>query len=330
MGDKIIKPFYNVRIANNMQRAAADLAEKNRLLREQNEQQTMDRLHEMKGTTFTRLKTKSQMRREANHERRTCFNESLAYLVASAAYRAIPIDGKPQLSDDAQINLQENATFAGIFGLVQERMIKDPIISARVGETYSRYSNLQLGDVSSVAGGQAAAFAGVIASSHNPLRMVKDDFKVSTSQSVVDQLIYFGDTAAGMEKNDGSGALYEEFVEKLSEQVETAVVTALKEEAERVQMRQFLDESYAEDPYAKVSNRNLARQVSKSSVLNEVTMTVIAKAKTEGEWTHEQLMSEAVAQYAVMETLNSIGLLGRTKEEIISECIKTRTSLRRV
>jgi len=172
----------------------------------------------------------------------------------------------------------------------------------------------------------ASQLAVAIASSMSPVRERVEDKLVT--QNFIDTLITFGPEIDEQERQMGNLAegLYETFVQRLTEDVEQKVIASMKIEAEKAELQSFLKESYSEDKYAERNNRNLARAAKAPSVFREVYKTVAMKAGMEG-YTADMILGESIAQYTLLETLNSLELLGKTKEQIIDECIAKRRKL---
>lgn len=319
---KIIKPFFNARLANRMQACAKELNEQAQSFAKEQEDKTKNLLEGMVGSTFHRVKTKSVMRREANQAKRKAFLESLSIMIATAAYNAMPVDGKEELNENATL-AEQPKVFLNLLETVEDLVSKDPVTSMLVGDKYARVKVLNIGDREKL---NASQLAVAIASSMSPVRERVEDNLVT--QNFLDTLITFGPEIDEQERQMGNLAevLYETFVQRLTENVEQKVIASMKIEAEKAELQDFLKESYSEDKYAERNNRNLARAAKAPSVFREVYKTVAMKAGMEG-YTADMILGESIAQYTLLETLNSLELLGKTKEQIIDECIAKRRKL---
>jgi hypothetical protein len=319
---KIIKPFFNARLANRMQACAKELNEQAQGFAKEQEEKTKSLLEGMVGSTFHRVKTKSVMRREANQAKRKAFLESLSIMIATAAYNAMPMDNKKKLNENATL-AEQPKVFMNLLTISEDLVSKDPVTSMIVGDKYARVSMLDIGSREKL---NASQLAVAIASSMSPVREPVENSLVV--QNFVDTLTTFGPDIDGQERQFGNLAegLYETFVQRLAEDVERKVIASMKIEAEKAELQEFLHESYTEDKYAERSNRNLARVAKAPSVFREVYKTVAMKAGME-DYTQDMILEESIAQYTLLETLNSLELLGKTKEQIIDECIAKRRKL---
>lgn len=331
---KVIKPYYNVRQANRLQTAAAAMQASQAKLSEEQEASTMSAIATLSESTFTKFKSKAVQRREANQLRRQSFNESLCHMIATIAYGAMPVDEKTPLSETIS---GENSAFQAVSGSVSTMMFGDPAISMSLNDMYSRQS----GAMQPAAGGAVGAsqYAVNLALSYNPLSnaplavkkqlpLDEDPSKViSTTQSYIDQLVVMGDPDQSVltktPEQDVAERAYNEFVELSIGKVELSVLRTLKEEAEIAELTQFLAEETKDDMYAKSANRSVMLSAKKPSVFREVfkTVKVLAEGK---EYREEILMSEAIAQFTILETFNTLGMLNRTKEQVIAECFNIR------
>jgi hypothetical protein len=319
---KIIKPFYNVRLASRMQACAKELNEQAQGFTKEQEEKTKSLLEGMVGSTFHRVKTKSVMRREANQAKRKAFLESLSIMITTAAYNAMPMDNKEELKENATL-AEQPKVFMNLLEIAEDLVSKDPVTSMIVGDKYARVSMLNIGDREKL---DASQLAVAIASSMSPVREPVENSLVV--QNFVDTLTTFGPDIDGQERQFGNLAegLYETFVQRLTEDVEQKVIASMKIEAEKAELQEFLRESYTENKYAERSNRNLARVAKAPSVFREVYKTVAMEAGMDG-YTQDMILEESIAQYTLLETLNSLELLGKTKEQIIDECIAKRRKL---
>ena len=328
MSTKVIKPYYNVRVANNLQRTALEVAENAKQLQERQEAEIKNIINERTDSTFSRMKNTAARRRQMNNKKKISFQESLSYLVSKAAYTAMPVDGKKPLIEGASLQEQPKE-FQRMFEAVGGMITKDSSICSAVGDAYSRCSGIDLGSSSNI---NASQFAVTIAGRVNPVaEKLSDNPDPSsfTAMNHVDALLYFGDTAGGLPK-DSDEAIYENFITSLADTVEKKVLHAIREESQRAEMSEFLQEAYQDELYGKTSNRLLARKVKKVSVFQEVTMSVFAKNMSEGEFTKEEMLGEAIAHYTILETFNAIDLLKKTPEQIISECVAIRSACRKI
>ena len=326
---KVIKPFYNARQASRLQACAKELHEQQSQFQSEQAGKTKALMEQMNGSTFRSIKTKAVLRREANQAKRKAFNEALTSMIAVAAYNAMPVDGKEALREDAPISEQPQA-FQKMYEVVSDFVTKDSTTSMMVGDSYARSSSIDLGSATEIKASQMAiSIAGTISAVREQLSD-NPNAQTYTVQNYLDNLLTFGDIDNGETKQKGNITIaeqvYEDFVRKLTEDVETKVISALKVESEKAEMLEFLEESYKEDKYSNKSNAQLIRSAKSPSVFKEVYKTVHAKASMEG-FTQEQILGESIAQYTVLETLNAIELLGRSKEQIIQECIDKRRKL---
>lgn len=324
---KVIKPFYNVRQANRMQACAKQLREEQNKFHREQEEKTGQLLEGMVASTFQRVKTKAVLRREANQAKRKAFNEALVSMVAVAAYNAMPVDSKEPINESAGLDEQPEA-FQRMYDVASDMIIKDPHCSMVVGDKYARCSTLEIGASTRIEASQmAVAIAGAVSQVRDKLSDNPSQGSYVT-QNYIDSLLSFGDTCHSEPKDRVSlvESVYEKFVGALTENVETKVVEALRAESDKAEMLDFLEESYQGDAYSKRSNGNLLRSAKAPSVFKEIFKTTSMQAMLEG-FTQEQILAEAIARYSLLETLNSINLLGKTKEQIIDECISSRRKL---
>lgn len=327
MSSKIIKPFYNTRVASSMQKTALEVAERNKQLLEGQVARSNEILEQNKNSTFSKMKTSSQRRREANNAKKISFQESLSYIVSKATYKAMPVDSKKPLLEGKPFS-EQPAEFKKLFESVQDMFRNDPEVSASVvGDAFSRTSTLDIGSTSGIT---ASQYAINIAGKVNLVaeRLSDNPNPASfTVVNVIDQLLYHGDSAGGLPK-DPTEQMCESFIDAISEKVEEKVLVAIKEESDRSEMEKFLSENYSEDMYAKNSNRLLEAKTKKSSVFQEVTMTVFAKNMAVGEFTKDELLGEAIVHYTLLETLNTLDFLNKTPDQVISECIRARLAVK--
>lgn len=320
---KIIKPFYNARLANRMQACAKELNEQAEGFAKEQEDKTKGIMESMVGSTFSRVKTKAVLRREANQAKRKAFLESLSLMIATAAYNAMPVDGKEQLKEEATLSEQPKE-FLALLEVVSETLTKDGTTSMIVGDKYARIKTLDIGTAETL---NASQLAVAIAGSVSPVReKLSDNANPAsyTAMNFIDTATQYGDKQSVPETLQEQ--IYLTFVEKLTEDVELKVVSALKNEAEKAELNSFLEEAYEGDGYASRTNRNLARVAKQPSVFREIYKTVAAKAGMEG-YSQDMILGEAIAQYTLLETLNAVELLGKTREQIIDECIAKRRTL---
>lgn len=327
---KVIKPFYNVRLANRMQACANELNEKAKNFAEEQSNKTKSMMEGLVSSTFSTIKSKATRRREANQGKRRTFNETLSLMVATAAYNAMPVDGKVQLSEDAPISAQPEA-FQKMLEVVSDYVTKDPSVSMKVGDMYARSSLTSIGSSTEI---KASQMAIAIAGSVTPVREALSDNPDAasyTTQNFLDNLLTFGDTAEGETKQRGNITMneqvYETFVQSLTENVEEKILYTMKVESEKAEMEGFLQEQYQEDKYSKHTNRNLARVAAAPSVFREMYKTCALQNAVKG-FSQEQILAETIAQFSVMETLNSLEMLGKTNEQIIKECVDARRQIR--
>jgi hypothetical protein len=336
MTTKVNKPYYNVRLANRLQASAKEMQAAKQALIESEQAKTAGTLKTLTESTFTRVKSKAVQRREANQQRLKSFNESLTHMVASIAYNAMPVEDKAPLFEEIDGNVQQSSAFTNMCNAVRAVMTKDPKVSMTVGDLYSRNTTIDLGATTSI---NASQMAVGLASAHNP--MGANSYKVEKmhdnpdpaaymTQNFVDQLITFGDVIEGQEKQSGNivvESLYEDFINKSVGQVEAVVLATLKEETANVDLTTFLAEECKDDIYASRSNRNLTRAANKPTVFREIFKTVSVLSENT-EYRADMLMSESIAQYTMLETLNALGFLNKSKEELIAECLDARREKR--
>jgi len=190
------------------------------------------------------------------------------------------------------------------------------------------------------------------------------DPAVYTTQNYIDQLLAFGDISGGKQKplgniggptdasncsdgvdssipvlgiegqsnntgdqSDINESVYREFVRTTSAKVEAIVLRTLKEETDAIDLTTFLAEEGKDNMYNKSANKNLLRKATKPSVFREVFKTVSVLAENT-EYRKEFLMPEAIALYTLLETLNTLGLLNKTKEKVMLECVELRRAKR--
>ena len=325
-GKKVIKPFYNVRLANRMQATAKELHEQAEGFAKDQESKTLNLMENMVGSTFHKVKTKAVLRREANLAKKRLFQEALVSMIATAAYKAMPVDGKEPLVEESSSISDQPKAFQQLIETVTDLVTSDPTVSMLVGDKYARASTIDLGSTTSI---KASQMAVAICASVQPVaEKLSDnpDPASYTAQNFIDTMLTYGDQSDRQMDSNLVESMYETFVQKLAEDVEGKVIAALKVDAERAEMAEFLQESYKEDKYSAVSNRNLSRVVGTPSVFREVFKTIHAKAGIEG-YPKDMILAEAVAQYTLMETLNAIELLGKNEKQIIDECITKRREI---
>jgi hypothetical protein len=337
MSTKVNKPYYNVRLANRLQASAKEMQANKQALIEAEQAKIDGTLKTLSESTFTRVKSKAVQRREANQQRLKSFNESLTHMIASIAYNAMPVENKAPLFEEIDGTVAPSSAFTNMTNAVRAVMTKDPQVSMAVGDLYSRNTTIDLGSTTAISASQMAVG---LSSAYNPLgeNITKTCVKLHdnpdqaaySAQNFVDQLLSFGDIMDGQDKQKGNlvvESLYEQFINSAVEQVEQTVLTTLKEETDNAELTAFLSESAEDDIYASRSNRNLTRAATKPTVFREIFKTVKVLAENV-EFRPEMLMSEAIAQYTLMETLNAIGFLKKDKEQLIRECLEARREKR--
>jgi hypothetical protein len=323
----VVKPFYNARQTALKAKAAQSLHEgKNALIQGERERETGYQ-QGLRESTFTTIKSKAVQRREANAARKTSFLESLTEMVAQIAYRAMPVDGKGACQTG-------NAAFDNMKTSVSSYLTKDPAVSMKVGDMYARSGVLNLGETESISASQMAIG---LASTFNPSAVVATNTKMSdnpdqatyTTQNYLDNLLAFGDISKGEEKIQGniSESMYNAFIDTCAGKVEEIIIGVLKEETDAIDLQAYLQEDATGNKYSKHSNRDLYRQAFGNSVLREVAKTVSVLSEAI-EYRPEMLMSEAIAQYTLMETLSVLGFMTKGKEELIRECFDARRQKR--
>jgi hypothetical protein len=323
---KMLKPFYNSRQGARLQNTARELNEARDQLFAKQEESAVSNLKVLQESTFTRVKSRSVQRREKNLQHKQNFNESLVYMLSKVAYDAMPVDNKEAVrivNEDGKEVF--SPSFMSMANSMQTVVNKDPNVSMIIGELYSRTSVTNIGGTHTMSAGQLATS---LAATFNPFNVKNSDAPTAvnlTPQNYIDILTSFGDISSGQEKQTGNinEALYDELILKTTEKVEKNVLAVLKEETDKIDLQSFLEENTKDDIYASHSNRNLTRNVSKPTVFREIFKTVTALSES-AEYRQEHLMSEAIAQYTVMETLNTLGLLNKNPEQVMRECLEAR------
>jgi hypothetical protein len=326
----VVKPFFNARQTALKAKAAQSLHEgRNALIQGERERESGYQ-NGLRESTFTTIKSKAVQRREANVARKNAFLESLTEMVAQIAYRAMPVDNKADV-------MSGGAAFANMKAAASSYLTKDPAISMKVGDLYARSSVLNLGETETVSASQMAIG---LASSCNPFgapTVIGTNVKMSdnpdqatyNTQNYLDNLLSFGDIAKGQDKEQGniSEAAYKAFVDTCADKVEGIVLGVLKEETDIIDLQTYLAEDATANKFSKHANRELYRQATGSSVLREVAKTISVMSESI-EYRPEMLMSEAIAQYSLMETLSVLGFMTKGKEELIRECFDARRQKR--
>lgn len=323
---KMLKPYYNSRQGARLQNTARELNEAREQLFASQETAAVSTLKGLQESTFTRVKSRSVQRREQNLARKQSFNESLVYMLSKIAYDAMPVDNKEAVrivNEDGKEVF--SPSFMSMASSVQTVINKDPNVSMTIGDLYSRTSTTNIGGTHTMS---AAKLATSLAATFNPFNFKNSDAPTEVNlncQNYIDMLTSFGDISHGQEKEVGNinEALYDEMIVKTTAIVEASVLAVLKEETDKVDLQEFLDENTKEDMYAVHANRNLTRNVSKPTVFREIFKTVTALTEST-EYRQEHLMSEAIAQYTVMETLNALGMLNKNPEQVMRECLEAR------
>jgi hypothetical protein len=317
---KVIKPFYNVRLANRLQKCAKELQEqKSNLIEEQN-LKTTHLMENLKESTFHRVKTKAVLRREANQAKRKAFNEALTSIIAVSAYNAMPIDNKKPILENTSFESQPDA-----FKRMYENTY-DLVLEKNIAMTHSVTPNiLDFGNTTKISASQwAVNIAGSIS---NIREQLSDNSKVETYTvlNFIDSSVTLGnDNLKGSsEIKLAEERLYDTFVTKLTEDVESKVILALKAETEKAEMSKFLDEAYKDDMYGTKANHNLLRPTKVSSVFKEIYKTVHLKAFSEG-YSKEDILSESIARYTLLEAFNCLEFLNKTNDQLINDFIEER------
>ena len=325
MSSGIIKPSFNSRLVQGKQQVAEELAFRQKQNHRLAEEKEINRIRDLHLNSFNNKISKKQLRQKRLNESVNRFNDNLAYMISVIAYKASPHEDKGFLRENCFLEDQPKA-FINLFEHVKDLFATDASIKRCVGDYYSRTSELNFGNLSGITAATINA-ASAVDMQRRPTVDVEDNGINFNVMDTVDSLIYFGDTAAGLEK-DSRYETVSEFVEVVAEEVNNRVLIAYKQEAERADKQAFLHEAAKENMYAFSSNKNIANQVKKESILNEVAMTVFAINHDKGNNSTEELMNESVLQYSLLETLNTVGLLNKSVAEIKETCMNARRRYR--
>lgn len=320
------KPYYNARLANAKMKLADEIAYKEKILKEEKEKEQLIRIERERKNSFSNVVSKRLESRKRLIERRERFDDNLALLAAKIAYVAAPVDNKEVLSENASFITDYPDNFISLYENVKDLFATNFEIKRTLGDYYSRSSELNFGNMIGVtaAAVNAAASVDLI---RKPVD-VEDNGISFTVTDTIDSLLYFGDTAAGLEK-DSRYELVQEFVNYTASEVERRVISACKIEAERADKIAFLNEMAVDNPYAYTAHKNIVNQTKTTTLLNEVTMTVFAINHDKGNVSEESLMSEGIMQYTLMETLNTLGLMSESVEDLKKICKETRQKYRK-
>jgi hypothetical protein len=316
MSEKKVPSFQHRRVQMK-QKAAKILQEQQAELAKATKEKEAAVLSESRFSTYSGLKTAKVRRREANQQAKNIFQENITRFLAEAVYDAAPID-KPQMGRN-QVQVDR------LRSLIQETFKTDSSVGSALGDAYAR----RVCSMGAPGANPASYLAGIMSGLNGgPYR----DRPVATDiggagvgvHDIIQDLTTFGENDASTDKGEYWDDECCEAKKQLVEQVQTRVVQAVRKEAERLEMGKFLKESYAEDPYAKSSNRLLAAQTKERSVFREVCEAVASCHRLNENVGGEEVMTEAIMHYTLLETLQTVGLLGKSREDIINECSEIR------
>ena len=314
-----MKPSYISRKVSSMQRAASEMAAKHNTKVEEAKIMNEWKIEEDRKMYFSSTKNSLTKRREQAAEKQKLFNESFKLMVASAAYAAMPIEGKEPLKVNSPLSAQPSA-FTKLVEAVDDYVNNDECIKRILADKYTRSKSLNFGTKGDQIPADLAAVT--IAAAVSPIRPDNSSFNANVHiTNFMDTLTKYG-SQSEEDTLSPEEMLYESFIDALSENVEQKVILGLKKETDQADMSNFLSESYAPDDISSVGNRNLAKKI-KPTVFKEVFKTVSFANKDSG-FPQDLVMQEAIAQYTLLETLNAIGVLGKTNDEIIADLMKQR------
>lgn len=326
----IIKPLYNSRQTMRKIAAVKSIQERDQKLAEAQQAESDSFKQSLNESTFTRMKTKANDRREFNRQRKLSLHESIIHAIAEIATHAL----ESTLNEDIAAAASSSPLFNKMKEMTATYITKDTAISAAVGDISNRVSVIDMGNTAKLYANQM--MVGIVSRFDPISRTSKPTFAepitdnpnpaTSMSMNLIDQLVSFGDLDKGDSKSGQLGNLqemYSAFVEVAAGKVSTSVALALKEEAEAQEMKDFLDENYTEDKYAATSNRTLVRKANKPTLFREMCKTV--KVLSENvEYRDDKILNETIAQYTLLETFKMLDLLGKTEEQLIGEFIIQR------
>ena len=152
------------------------------------------------------------------------------------------------------------------------------------------------------------------------------------ARAMMIDLLNISDSQLGNDANAVISKLQENFITQATKLVSEKVVAALAEEAEKSNINEYLTEA-ADSKYFKTANKELIRKSKKNSVFQEVYKTVLQEHSyllTEGvdQDKKDLLMAEAILEYTLLETMNTLNLETIDPDQFIKDQIQKRYQMK--
>jgi hypothetical protein len=318
---KVIKPYYNARIANNMQKASDDLNKSIAQLNESILEKQMEAVKKINESGFTTIKSKSTRNREEVVNRRKFTKEFLVEYATTLVYGALPLD-----SDFKEPYKQV------IHDTVLDRFNSDPSIMQSIGDRVTRTGYVNFGNDDKLNSNLMQLINSrydKTVSSRSPHnehgRYSAQDFIDITSTSDLP-------TSMNEEVSEEDKILIEsidnaldETLELLTERVRHHMVATMKNEAEIIDKDLYIQEQIEIDSNYKQKNKTIARLSNKTSLFREMFKNIKLMNEMTSESTDEEYIAETLVELTIMECFNTLGIKKYNEEDVIKNLQSERS-----
>lgn len=311
MTTQIIKPYYNTRLAKGLQEAAKHLQEQQDKLIQAEKDKTMAVLSGLQESTFNQPKLRKHINREAQVARRNSILQQLQEFTSSLVYGSLPIDS------DVKQGYQ-----GSIINKVVDTFNSDPSIATNLSDRVSRNSYVTFGNQTKINDTLCQLFN------------TKHDLSMSSKSEHSEHGRYSAQDFLDIDSsNDNTGLTavqeqIDQIREHLIDLIHQKIIHEMKIEAEISDKEAFLQENLEHDPQYKLKNKTLKRQTGGTTVFREMYKNVRIMNEHVAEGTPDMYMAEALLEYTILETFNTLNLINFDKDTYIDKLRKERFNLK--
>lgn len=303
--------LVNKKLLNTKLKCAQELTEQAKLNNEKMLNEEIDARNKLKEQTFRPMTSKELRKQELNKMliEKTQF---LKEFVAETVYRAVPIDNYAKAPLHEEIKQR-------VFDYFDDKAATTMAKSlAYLSNPSAKFNMVDLG---------ATRIDEKLIRMFDEKRVAEDTINNNLGDSgrvSVQDFLNFSTMQENAKLKKDTNNTISSLCEKVASVIKSKVVMAMKEEAEISQATNYLNEGVAQDPNFKLLNKQIARQSEKNTVFREVYRNVKLFNEFVTEENADKFMAEALLEYTILETVNSLFLEEMTPTERINSLVEDR------